>query len=237
MAADATASPVTTLAVECEGVSRRFGSGPTAVEAVHDVSCRIPPSARIALMGPSGSGKSTLLHLLAGLDSPTVGEVRWPLLQKDGLGRPAGIGVVFQGPSLLPTLDVIENVALPLLIAGQPETTAMQRAAAALDLVEIGELAAKLPSELSGGQSQRVAVARVLASRPSVILADEPTGRLDHRAGDQVISVLVDTANTLDAALVVATHDPAVADRLTERWFIRDGRLDGSSRCELSAPC
>ena len=231
--AAAAASP---LVVECEGVSRRFGSGPTAVEAVHDVSARIRSSARIALMGPSGSGKSTLLHLLAGLDSPTSGEVRWPSLQTDRLGRPAGIGVVFQGPSLLPMLDVVENVALPLLIAGQLETTAMVRAAAALDLVEIGELAPKLPSELSGGQSQRVAVARVLASRPSVILADEPTGRLDHRAGDQVISVLVDTANTLDAALIIATHDPAVADRLTERWFIRDGRLDGSSRCELSAP-
>jgi ABC-type lipoprotein export system ATPase subunit len=235
MAAAAAAAP-TPLVVECDGVSRRFGSGLTAVEAVHDVSFRIRSSARIALMGPSGSGKSTLLHLLAGLDSPTFGEVRWPSLQTDRLGRPVGIGVVFQGPSLLPMLDVLENVALPLLIAGQAETTAMRRAAAALDLVEIGELAPKLPSELSGGQAQRVAVARVLASRPSVILADEPTGRLDHRAGDQVISVLVDTANTLDAALIIATHDPAVAGRLTERWFIRDGRLDGSSGCEMSAP-
>jgi putative ABC transport system ATP-binding protein len=221
--------------VECEDVSRRYGSGLTAVDAVRDVSCRIWASARIALMGPSGSGKSTLLHLLAGLDSPTVGQVRWPSLRMDRLGRPAGIGVVFQGPSLLPILDVVENVALPLLIAGQTESTAMRRAAAALDLVDIGELAAKLPSELSGGQAQRVAVARVLASRPSVILADEPTGRLDHRIGDQVISVLLDMAASLDAALIVATHDTAVADRLTDRWLIRDGRLDTSPRFEQSA--
>jgi putative ABC transport system ATP-binding protein len=232
MAADAEAAmPVV---VECQRVGRRFGSGHTAVEAIKDVNCTIRCSARIALMGPSGSGKSTLLHMLAGLDTPTMGEVRWPSLQMDGLGRPAGIGVVFQGPSLLPTLDVIENVALPLLIAGQAETTAMRRAAAALELIEIGELAGKLPGELSSGQAQRVAVARVLASRPSVILADEPTGRLDHRTGDLVVSVLVDMAISLDAALVIATHDAAIADRLTDHWLIRDGRLDASPGCEQS---
>jgi ABC-type lipoprotein export system ATPase subunit len=234
MEADTAGAPP--LVVECERVSRRFGSGLKSVEAVHDVSCRVRSSARIALMGPSGSGKSTLLHLLAGLDSPTVGEVRWPSSQRNRVGRPDGIGVVFQGPSLIPTLDVIENVALPLLIAGQPETTAMRCAASALDLVEIADLAGKLPSALSGGQAQRVAIARVLASRPSVILADEPTGRLDHRIGDRVISVLLDTATSLDAALIIATHDAAVADRLTDRWMIRDGRLGDSSSCEQGAP-
>jgi putative ABC transport system ATP-binding protein len=112
----------------------------------------------------------------------------------------------------------------------------MQRAAAALDLLEIGELAGKLPSELSAGQAQQVAVARVLASRPSAILADEPTGRLDHRTGEHVISVLLEMAASLDAALIIATHDAAVADRLADRWSIRDGRLDSSSRCEQSPP-
>jgi putative ABC transport system ATP-binding protein len=214
------------IVVECTGVGRTFGSGRTAVNAVTDASCRVPSAARIALTGPSGSGKSTLLHVIAGLDAPTAGEVKWPGLQTNRRGYPTGIGVVFQGPSLLPSLDVTENVALPLLFAGQPEDTAMRRAGAALDLVGIGELAGKLPDELSGGQSQRVAIARVVAEGPSVILADEPTGQLDHHNGDRVITVLLDTAITLGAALIVATHDDAVAARLTDRWTMQDGRLD-----------
>jgi ABC-type lipoprotein export system ATPase subunit len=217
------------IVVECTGVGRTFGSGRTAVHAVSDANCRIPSSARIALTGPSGSGKSTLLHLIAGLDVPTAGQVKWPALQTRRHGPPNGVGVVFQGPSLLPSLDVIENVALPLLFAGSPEDTAFGRATAALDLVGIGELATKLPDELSGGQLQRVAVARVVAAGPALILADEPTGQLDHHNGDRVLSILVDTASTLGAALIVATHDDAVAARLADRWTMRDGRLDTHS--------
>jgi putative ABC transport system ATP-binding protein len=220
-----TTSPV----VECIGVSRTFGSGATAVRAVRDVNCRISPWARIAVTGPSGSGKSSLLHLIAGLDAPTAGSVRWPALQDGGRDHPRGIGVVFQGPSLLPSLDVTENVALPLLFAGRAEHTAMHDARAALDLVGIGDLAAKLPDELSGGQSQRVAIARVLAARPRVILADEPTGRLDHHTADRVITVLLDTAISIGAAVIVSTHDPVVAARLPDRWVMRDGHLDTSS--------
>jgi ABC-type lipoprotein export system ATPase subunit len=221
-----TGSTTAPIVVECTGVGRTFGAGLTAVRAVKDVSFRIPSSARIALTGPSGSGKSTLLHLIAGLDAPTVGEVGWPALRKDRRGRPAGVCVVFQGPSLLLSLDVIENVALPLLFAGEAEQTAMHDASSALDVVGIGDLASKLPDELSGGQAQRVAIARVVAARPSVILADEPTGQSDHRNADRVISVLLDTANTTGAALIVATHDPVVAARLADRWTMRDGRLD-----------
>jgi ABC-type lipoprotein export system ATPase subunit len=210
---------------ECLGVSRTFGSGDTAVRAVREVSCLIPPHARIALTGSSGSGKSSLLHLIAGLDQPTEGSVRWPSLGDSRDGRPNGIGVVFQGPSLLPSLDVTENVALPLLFGGQDDDTAMLDARTALDLVGIGDLAAKLPDELSGGQSQRVALARVLAARPTVILADEPTGKLDHHNAQRVISVLLDAATAIGAAVVIATHDPTVADRLPEHWAMSDGHL------------
>lgn len=221
---------------ECAGVSRTFGSGATAVRAVREVSCLIPPSARIALTGPSGSGKSTLLHLIAGLDTPTKGSVRWPALGDGRRGRPTGIGVVFQGPSLLPSLDVTENVALPLLFGGQADDTAMRDARAALDLVGVGDLAAKLPDELSGGQSQRVAIARVLAARPTVILADEPTGKLDHHSAQRVITVLLDTANAIGAAVIIATHDPIVAARLPDRWVMRDGHLDTGTSTDRGMP-
>jgi putative ABC transport system ATP-binding protein len=219
------ATDTTSAVAECAGVSRTFGSGATAVRAVREVNCRIPACARIAVTGPSGSGKSTLLHLIAGLDAPTAGSVRWPALHDSGPGRPIGIGVVFQGPSLLPSLDVAENVALPLLFAGQAEHTAMGNVRAVLDLVGIGELAAKLPDELSGGQSQRVAIARALAARPRLILADEPTGKLDHHTADRVITVLLDTAITIGAAVIVSTHDPVVAARLPDQWVMRDGHL------------
>jgi ABC-type lipoprotein export system ATPase subunit len=216
---------VLTTVAECTGVSRSFGSGRTAVLAVAGVDCQITSTARIAVTGSSGSGKSTLLHLLAGVDTPTAGTVRWPQLPARPLGRPGGIGIVFQGPSLLPGFDVVENVALPMLLAGQDEDAADENARAALDLVGMSGAATKLPDELSGGQSQRVAIARVLVTRPALILADEPTGQLDHANADRVITVLLSTATSIGAALVVSTHDPAVAARLDDRWSMRDGRL------------
>jgi ABC-type lipoprotein export system ATPase subunit len=217
-----------------DAVARTFGSGTAAVVAVHGVSCEIRSGARLALTGPSGSGKSTLLHLLAGLDEPTVGTITWPALGARHDHRPGLIGVVFQGPSLLPPLDVAENVALPLLLAGRSEREAAAAARVALERLGLEGLATKLPEELSGGQAQRVAVARVLAGRPRLILADEPTGQLDHRNGAVVVDALLEAAAALDAALVVATHDPLVADRFSERWSMTDGRLavpEGSASC------
>jgi putative ABC transport system ATP-binding protein len=213
------------VVAECSAVSRTFGSGAAAVHAVREVSCQIPSRARIALTGPSGSGKSTLLHLLAGIDVPSTGEVRWPALGHDRHRRRRAIGVVFQGPSLLPSLDVTENVALPLLFGGQADDTATRRARAALDLVGIGDLAAKLPDELSEGQLQRVVIARVLATRPALILADEPTGRLDHNNAERVVAVLLDTASAIGGAVIIATHDASVAARFPDRWVMRDGQL------------
>jgi len=213
------------IAVRCEGAGRTFGTGVRAVVAVHGANCEIDTGRHLAITGPSGSGKSTLLHLLAGLDRPTTGTVTWPALGSWDELRPGPVGVVFQGPSLLPPLDVRENVALPLLLAGVSEAEAGAAADAALDRLGLSALAAKLPEELSGGQAQRVAVARVLAGRPQLILADEPTGQLDHLTGGAVIDALIESAVLLGAALVVTTHDPAVADRFDVRWEMADGRL------------
>jgi ABC-type lipoprotein export system ATPase subunit len=215
--------------VVCQEVACTFGSGTAAVVAVHGVSATVTPSTRVALTGPSGSGKSTLLHLMAGLETPTAGTVSWPGLGGHPLAVPGRIGVVFQGPSLLPALDVVENVALPLLLADTAEDEATTRAVAALDLLAIGDLARKLPEQLSGGQAQRVAVARALAARPALILADEPTGQLDHEAAALVIDVLLHATTALDAALVVSTHDPLIAQRLPSRWAMRDGTLSAAT--------
>ncbi|MDQ1751749.1 MAG: hypothetical protein QOE71_2805 [Pseudonocardiales bacterium] len=211
--------------VRCEGVGRTYGTGPLAVVAAYDITCEVPRSARIALTGPSGSGKSTLLHMLAGLEPPTVGRLSWPGLGGHPIDRPGRTGVIFQGPSLLPALSVIENVTLPLLLGEVDDTVARSRAQDALGRVGLADLSAALPEQLSGGQAQRVAVARVLASAPALILADEPTGQLDHVAASAVIDVLLLASAELDAALVVATHDPLIAERLTELWRMHDGTL------------
>jgi ABC-type lipoprotein export system ATPase subunit len=210
--------------VDCRGVSRVFGRGATEVVAVDDVTCQVGAGQRVALTGESGSGKSTLLHLLAGLDAPTTGTVDWPsLMVRDG--RPQGVGVVFQAPSLVPALDVTDNVALPLLLAGVAEPVARERALRALTDLELLELAPAFPDELSGGQGQRVVIARVLAGGPALVLADEPTGQLDHRTGGHVLDVLLHAVAELGAALVVSTHDPSVAERLPDRWAMTDGHL------------
>jgi putative ABC transport system ATP-binding protein len=220
-----TAPSETVELAHCTDLTRTYGSGAAEVRALRGVSCTLRPGAQVALTGPSGSGKSTLLHLLAGLDTPTSGTIAWPGLNGSPEGRPGLIGMVFQGPSLLPPLDVTENIALPLLLAGFTETQAREQARAALHDVGLDELAARLPEELSGGQAQRVAVARALAVRPRVILADEPTGQLDSAHAAQVVGLLLDAATMLGAALVLSTHDLTIAERLPERWRMADGLM------------
>ncbi len=192
--------------------------------AVHDVTCQIERRSRIAIVGPSGSGKSTLIHLLAGIDTPTHGTIQ----RYDNLpgGEAARVGVVFQGPSLIPALTAQENVALPLVLDGTSHDEAQTVALDAMRRVGVHSFANQLPEELSGGQAQRVAVARVLTMRPRLILADEPTGRLDQRSAAIVVDLLLEAANEIDAALVVATHDPHVSQRLATCWRMRDGSLD-----------
>ena len=215
-----------TPVVAVTAVSRTYGQGATALVAVHGTTCAIFPGEQIALTGPSGSGKSTLLHLLAGLDSPTTGQVAWPALGGSPATLPAGsVGLVFQGPSLLPDLDVAENVALPLVLAGQSDAEAGGRALQLLASLQIDDLAAKLPEEISGGQAQRAAVARALIGEPRLILADEPTGQLDHASAATVIAALTDAARRLGAALLVTTHDPLIADQLATNWQMIDGRV------------
>jgi putative ABC transport system ATP-binding protein/lipoprotein-releasing system ATP-binding protein len=215
--------------VRAVGAARTYGEGATATVALTPTDAEIWPGSEIALVGESGSGKSTLIHLMAGIDEPTLGEVSWPAIGDRSALRPGPVAVVFQGPSLLPPLSVAENVALPLTLAGHDKTETDRRVHEALARLELDELSDKLPEEISGGQAQRVAVARAMAGDPMLILADEPTGQLDHDIGAVVIDQLFAAAHRCKSALVVATHDPAVAERFAERWQMRNGRL-GSAR-------
>jgi putative ABC transport system ATP-binding protein/lipoprotein-releasing system ATP-binding protein len=220
--------------VRCIDAARTYGSGRTATVALEAATCEVPRGARVALVGPSGSGKSTLLHLMAGLDRPTKGSVDWPAIGSRDQLRPGPVAVIFQGPSLMPALTVEENAALPLMLAGRGEESAHAEARGALELLGLLELADKLPEEISGGQAQRVAIARALSGDPDLIVADEPTGQLDRASADAVIEVLLAVAEHTDAGLVVATHDFGIAEHLTERWTMRNGRLHGAEQRETA---
>lgn len=214
--------------ISMQDVSRTYRQGQTSVTAVVDATCTVKQRDHIAVVGPSGSGKSTLLHLLGGLDLPSTGQVSWPALGlRSGL-RPMKIGFIFQTQSLLAPLNAVENVELPLLLAGVDAGTARSAAVIALESLRLGTLAEKLPEELSGGQMQRIAVARTLACHPQVILADEPTGQLDHPTAKQLFDTLLDLLQDSDAALVVATHDLSLAERMNQRWLMRHGTLEVS---------
>ncbi len=216
--------------VRCDGVTRTYGTGQAATVALQATDCEVNAGQRIGLVGPSGSGKSTLLHLMAGLDDPSTGAVSWPQIGTREQLRPARVAVIFQGPSLLAPLSVLENTALPLVIGGMTDTEARRVARGALRTLGLEELADKLPEEISGGQAQRVAVARALAGQPSLILADEPTGQLDSVNAAAVVDVLLAASAHARAALVISTHDLQVAGRLPERWEIHNGRLTNDVR-------
>ena len=210
--------------IEGVDVARRFQQGDVVLDALRPASFTVRAGDRIAIVGPSGSGKSTLLQLIADLDTPTSGHLRWPALGASGALRPQHIGIVFQSASLLPTLSAVENVEVPLrLLGGQPETR--QSALKALNCVGLAAVADKLPDELSGGQAQRVGLARAIALRPRLVLADEPTGQLDQPTAQLAINALLRSLEGSDAALVVATHDPAVAQRLQVIWRMDNGLL------------
>lgn len=216
--------------VRCEGAARTYGSGPTATVALQPTDCEVRAGQSIGVVGPSGSGKSTLLHLMAGLDDPTIGTVSWPAIGTRAELRPGRVAVIFQGPSLLPPLTVLENVSLPLVIGGMTDREAREVARGALGTLDLEELADKLPEEISGGQAQRVAVARALAGEPSLILADEPTGQLDRSNGAAVVDVLLAASQHAGSALVVSTHDLTVAARLPERWEMHSGEIQTDTR-------
>jgi ABC-type lipoprotein export system ATPase subunit len=216
--------------VRCEGAARTYGAGASATVALQPTDLEVFERDGIALVGPSGSGKSTLVHIMAGLDDPTLGSVSWPAIGERSALRPGPVAVVFQAPSLLPPLTVTENVALPLILDGVHEDLAQARAVESLERLSLADLGDKLPEEISGGQAQRVAVARALAGRPRILLADEPTGQLDRASGAQAVTALIDAARHSGAALVIATHDPTVAERLETRWEMHSGRLVRGTR-------
>jgi len=222
---------VNDLLVRAAGLTRQFGNGHGAVVAVAGATFEIREGDRIALTGPSGSGKTSLLHLIAALDQPSGGVIEWPALGQAADLRPGPVGVAFQGPSLLPPLTVAENVALPALLAGSAEAAAAATARALIERLGLAEVAAKLPEEISGGQAQRAGLARALVSRPRLILADEPTGQLDRSSAAELIDVLLEHVNATNAALVVATHDVAVADRLPLRWSMTERILQTGASC------
>ncbi len=205
---------------------RTYLRGEALVVALASATCTIQAGDRIALVGRSGSGKSTLLHLLAGLDTPTSGTITWPTLGTRDTLRPGKVGMIFQSQSLLAPLTVVENVEIPLILAEFDPQEARKSAINALERMRMIALADKLPEELSGGQAQRVAVARALASRPRLILADEPTGQLDHPTTQHLFDVLLASLDGTDTALVVATHDMSVAERMNTVWHMLHGLLE-----------
>jgi ABC-type lipoprotein export system ATPase subunit len=212
--------------VEAHDLTRTYRVGGETVVAVAHADCRVEPAARIALEGRSGSGKSTLLQMLGGIETPTAGTIAWPALGPRESLRPQRIAFVFQRESLVAPLTVIENVELPLILAGAVRSDARGAAVQALGRFDLAELRDKLPEELSGGQSQRVAFARALAQRPHLILADEPTGQLDTETADRFLTTALALLDRDGTALIVATHDARVAARMRTRWCMEHGRLE-----------
>ena len=209
-------------------ISRRYGP----IAALDNVSLEIAPCEFVAITGPSGCGKSTLMHLIGGLDQPTSGEI-----VVDGLAlhtaddaaltdyRRRRLGIVFQFFHLLPTMTVLENVCLPLMLQGEPPRRARPRAEAVLELVGLSDRVGHLPHQLSGGQMQRTAIARALIHEPRVLLADEPTGNLDSANAGQVLELLQKIASQRRTTLLVVTHSDEVARLAARRIALRDGRI------------
>ena len=216
--------------IVAEHLSKSYAVGSSSVEILHDVSLSVSEAEVCAIMGPSGSGKSTLLYCLAGLEAPTSGEVA---LLGSSLGRRsrtelaklrrAELGFVFQSYNLLPTLPVFENVALPFRLRGERvDSTRIEHALATVGLAGRG---AARPTAMSGGEQQRVAIARVLAQRPQIVFADEPTGALDTDSGRAVLAELRRIGSTTGQCVLIVTHDPTVAAACDRIVFMRDGRL------------
>ena len=219
-------------ALELRGLTRRLPSGDRMLTILDDVTLKIRRGELVAVLGPSGSGKSTLLALMAGLDRPTEGEVLLdgePLhhLGEDALARLRRdkVGFVFQSFQLLDNLTARENILLPLEIAGGGYRELARRADELLDQVGLAERGHHYPAQLSGGEQQRVAIARAFAARPTLLLADEPTGNLDSATGERILELLARLHRERGTTLVLVTHDPAVAAQAERRIHLQDGRL------------
>ncbi len=225
--------------VETRDLTKVYGSGNTAVTALDHVSFDVQPGEFVAMMGPSGCGKSTLLHLLCGLDRPSSGSV---LIAGENLSdlsdtaatrlRRQKIGLVFQFFNLVPVLTAVENVSLPLTLDGVKQSQARARAADWLQKVGMDDRLANRPDQLSGGQQQRVAIARALVAEPEIILADEPTGNLDTRAGEEVARLLQQISRQWGRSIIMVTHDPRIAAYAGRIIFLKDGRITDQTRLD-----
>jgi len=220
-------------ALEAIALTRTYRSGRERVSGLDQVSLAVAPGEVVAVMGASGSGKSTLLYLLSGLDEPEDGcaliaGVDWRTVRGRARAelRRRTCGLIPQGMSLLPQATAAENVEVPLLLSGIPAAKRRERTAEMLARVGLTEWAGKLPDELSGGQQQRVAIARALAVTPAAVLADEPTASLDSVTAQEITDLLVSTATEQHAAVLLVTHDPAVADRADRIVTLRSGQLE-----------
>jgi putative ABC transport system ATP-binding protein len=214
-------------------VTRRYRLGQEIVWALHGISLDVYEGEYLSIMGPSGSGKSTLFNMIGALDIPTTGKIEF--MNEDLFALPEDkqawircnkIGYIFQTYNLVMVMTALENVALPMILRGEPKAQAHQRATEILDSVGLGHRTDHLPSQLSGGQMQRVAIARALANNPSVILADEPTGNLDSKTGEEIILLLQRLQQEHGVTIITATHDVkmlSISDRIA---WIRDGKLE-----------
>jgi putative ABC transport system ATP-binding protein len=216
--------------VAARDLSRRYGVGETAVDALRDVSLDVAQGRLTAVMGPSGSGKSTLMHLLAGLDRPTAGEVWIDGMNVATVGdteltkiRRRHIGFIFQFFNLLPMLTAGENIVLPLELAGRKPDT--EWVAELVSKVGLTDRSRHRPAELSGGQQQRVAIARALVSKPTVVFADEPTGNLDSQTSGEILAILRDAVSGYGQTTVMVTHDAHAAAIADHILFLADGRI------------
>ncbi|MGW3044570.1 ABC transporter ATP-binding protein [Kitasatospora sp. NPDC001159] len=223
-------TPPRTVAARAEALTKAYGSGETRVVALDAVDVAVRRGEFVAIMGPSGSGKSTLMHCLAGLDTATsgqilIGDTEITRLKDKKLTqlRRDKVGFVFQAFNLLPTLTALENITLPMDIAGRkPDQAWLDKV---IDTVGLSGRLKHRPTELSGGQQQRVACARALASRPEIIFADEPTGNLDSRAGAEILGFLRQSVDGLGQTIVMVTHDPVAASYADRVLFLADGRI------------
>jgi putative ABC transport system ATP-binding protein len=219
-------------AVAAAGLRKVYGQGAISVVALDEVDVAFPRGQFTAIMGPSGSGKSTLLHCLAGLDTPTSGQVVIGGLDITGMSddevtrlRRDRIGFVFQAFNLVPTLNALENITLPLELAGRrPDRELLD---AVIEAVGLRNRLRHKPAQLSGGEQQRLACARALVSRPEIVFADEPTGNLDSRSGSQVLQFLRRAVDEIGQTIAMATHDPTAAAYADRVLFLTDGRIVG----------
>jgi len=224
--------PAPALALELRGVRKVFRQGGVELVVLNSVHLALKPGELVALVGPSGAGKSTLLHLAGLLERPDAGEVRVAGQECGSLGderrtllRRATLGFVYQFHHLLPEFSALENVMLPQMIAGVARGAARDKAAGLLKRVGLGERLGHRPARLSGGEQQRVAIVRALANDPKVLLADEPTGNLDHTTAASVMGTLIEVTRTTGLAALIATHNLEIANRLDRIVTLEDGKL------------